>query len=211
LVNLLRRQDDSLHQPHIIALPAVALAAAPAVAGTAIMITDANGVVYSGKTMEYAAPIPLEMTYMPAGTGIVSLAPDGSDGARFITKYAIFGGAMPASGLPGARQGAMIEAINDQGLSVSTNQLNGSMTPADLGTDKSKILAASDLANWLLGSFSSVEDAKATLENGSKVPVPGLTPGALQPFSPALLLLHCTSSRFVDELCIRIYRSYRCL
>lgn len=138
-----------------------------ATACTALIITDANGVGYSGKTMEYPAPIPLQMTYMPAGTRIVSFAPDGSDAATFKTRYPVLGGAMPAAILPGAHQGAMIEAINDQGLSLSSNQLTGSRTPDDIGTDTSKLLAATDLANWLLGTFSNVTDAKAALESGA--------------------------------------------
>lgn len=134
---------------------------------TALMITDTNGVGYSGKTMEYPAPIPLAMTYLPAGTRIVSFAPDGSDAVSFETKYPILGGMMPAAALPGAHQGAMIEAINDHGLSLSSNQLTGSRTPDDIGTDKTRLLAATDLANWLLGNFSNVADAKAALEGGA--------------------------------------------
>lgn len=138
-----------------------------AVACTALMITDTSGVAYSGKTMEYSKPIPLDMTYVPAGTKMTSFAPDGSDGLAFTTKYAILGGSAPVSMIPGARQPMMVEAANDQGLSVSTNQLNESRTPDDIGTDKTKLLAGNDLANWVLGSFSTVAEAKAALMSGN--------------------------------------------
>ena len=52
--------------------------ASPASACTALMITDANGVAYSGKTMEFSEPLPLAMTYLPAGTAMISLAADGT-------------------------------------------------------------------------------------------------------------------------------------
>lgn len=149
---------------------------------TALMITDIQGVAYSGKTMEYSGPLPMEMTFVPAGTKVVSIAPDGSDGASFTTKYAILGGAMAASYLPGAHQCGMIEAINTEGLSISTNQLNGSVTPSDIGNDNSKIIASSDLASWLLGNFSTVSDAKAALLSGAmkvwlpKIPFSGNLP-----------------------------------
>ena len=153
----------------------MALTAGPASACTALMITDTNGIAYSGKTMEYSSPIPLSMTYMPAGTKVVSLAADGSDGMSFTTKYPVLGGATPLALQPGAHQGMMVEAANDQGLSVSTNQLNGSQTPADFGGDKAMQLAATDLSNWALGSFATVAELKAALASGAmKVWLPKL-------------------------------------
>lgn len=144
----------------------MAATAGPASACTALMIIDANGVAYSGKTMEYSEPIPLAMTYMPAGTKIISLAPDGSDGMTFTTKYPILGGAAPAAMITGGHQAMMIEAANDQGLSVSTNELPATVSPVDVGTDKSKQLAGTDLSNWVLGSFATVAEAKAALTSG---------------------------------------------
>ena len=153
----------------------MALTAGPASACTALMITDTNGIAYSGKTMEYSSPIPLSMTYMPAGTKVVSLAADGSDGMNFTTKYPVLGGATPLALQPGAHQGMMVEAANDQGLSVSTNQLNDSQTPADFGGDKTMQLAATDLSNWALGSFATVAELKAALASGEmKVWLPKL-------------------------------------
>ena len=83
----------------------MAAAAGPASACTALMITDVNGIAYSGKTMEYSTPIPLVMTDMPAGSKRVSLAPDGSDGVSFTTKYPILGGAAPAAMMVTLRAG----------------------------------------------------------------------------------------------------------
>ena len=149
---------------------------------TALMVTDTQGIGYSGKTMEYSGPLPMDMTYVPVGTKIVSIAPDGSDGCTFLTKYAMLGGAMTAANLPGSHQCGMIEAINDKGLSISTNQLNNSRTPDDIGSDKTKLIASSDLAAWLLGNFATVAEAKAALLSGvvkvwlPKIPFAGNVP-----------------------------------
>ena len=46
-----------------------------AFACTALVITDASGAAYNGKTMEFSYPIPLNMEYLPAGTKIRSKTP----------------------------------------------------------------------------------------------------------------------------------------
>jgi len=149
---------------------------------TALMVTDTQGFAYSGKTMEYSGPLPMEMTFVPVGTRITSIAPDRSDGHTFTTKFAFLGGAMAAAYLPGAHQCGMIEATNTEGLSISTNQLNGSRTPDNIGNDKSKLIASSDLGSWLLGNFATVNEAKAALLGGAievwlpKIPFSGNMP-----------------------------------
>lgn len=139
--------------------------AGSALACTALAITDTNGLGYSGKTMEYSQIIPLQMEYIPAGTKMVSLTPSGSDGMAFVTKYAIIGGGMKP--FSNAHQDMMVEAANDQGLSVSSNEMDGSRAPQDIGTDNSKVLAATDMINWILGNHRTVAEVKQALESGN--------------------------------------------
>jgi penicillin V acylase-like amidase (Ntn superfamily) len=61
----------------------------------------------------------------------------------------------------------MVESANNQGLSLSTNEMPGSQSPAGAGSDAAKALAATDLAVYLLGNFKSVAEVKAALEDGS--------------------------------------------
>lgn len=138
--------------------------ASSAQACTALAITDTNGLGYSGKTMEYSQPIPLLMQYIPVGTKMVSLTPSGADGMTFITKYAILGGGMQP--FKQAHQDMMVEAINDQGLSVSSNEMDGSRAPGNIGADNTKILAATDMTNWILGNHRTVAEVKQALESG---------------------------------------------
>jgi choloylglycine hydrolase len=131
---------------------------------TAMVITDADGAAYNGKTMEFSYPIPLNMEYVPAGTKISSKTPTGKTGIEFNTKYPILGLGMLT--FPGANQDTMVEAINNQGLSVSSNEFNDSKGPTALGSDEHKILAATDFAMWILGNFQSVQQVKQALLAG---------------------------------------------
>lgn len=132
---------------------------------TALMITDTKGNAYSGKTMEYAMPLPFEMTYVPVGTKVVSIAPGKKPGLSFETKYPVLG--VSADVGVGSGMNMMVEAANDQGLSVCSNELPGSRSPTGAGADAAKALAATDLAMYLLGNFKSVAEVKQALEGGA--------------------------------------------
>lgn len=149
----------------VLAAAIAASSVSNAIACTAMVITDANGIGYNGKTMEYAQPIPLQMEYIPAGTKMVSMTPSGSDGMTFVTKFAIIGGGMRAT--KASQQDTMVEAMNDQGLSVSSNEMDGSQSPvAGVGSDNGKVLAATDLVNWMLGNHRTVAEVKQALQSG---------------------------------------------
>jgi len=131
---------------------------------TALMITDTKGNAYSGKTMEYAVPLPFEMTYVPAGTKVASVAPGKKPGLSFETKYPVLG--VSADVGVGSGLNMMVESANDQGLSLSTNELPDSQSPTGAGSDAAKALASTDLALYLLGNFKTVAEAKAALQGG---------------------------------------------
>jgi choloylglycine hydrolase len=146
---------------------------------TALMITDKSGKVYSAKTMEYSTNIPSQFTYIPAGTKMVSITPAGKDGLTFNTQYPIIGVASSFIPVANAKQAMVIEAVNNQGLSLSTNELTGSTSPKIANPVDSKTLAVNDLASYLLGNFKTVAEVKQALQSGSvqvwlpKVPFAG--------------------------------------
>jgi len=74
------------------------------------MVTDADGRTYHGRTLEYSSLLPIDMTYFPAGTKVVSSAPSGEAGLTFDTKYPILG--MSFQVVPSAKQVAFAEGIN---------------------------------------------------------------------------------------------------
>ena len=136
-----------------------------AYACTALMITDTKGNAYSAKTMEYAVPMPFAMSYVPAGTKVVSVAPGNKPGLSFETKYPVLG--VGANVGVGSGLNMLAEAANDQGLSVSSNEMPGSQSPTGAGSDAAKAVASTDLALYLLGNFKSVAEVKAALVDGS--------------------------------------------
>ena len=152
----------------LLAILTSALAVPTASACTALMITDKKGNAYSAKTMEYAVPMPFEMSYVPAGTKVVSVAPGKKPGLSFETKYPVLG--VSADVGVGNGINMMVESANNQGLSLSTNELPGSQSPAGAGSDATKALATTDLALYLLGNFKSVAEVKEALQ-GSAVSV----------------------------------------
>ncbi len=162
--------------PLVLALTALLLPPR-AWACTALMITDTKGNAYSGKTMEYASPLPFEVTYVPAGTKVASIAPAKKPGLSFETKYPVLG--VSADVGVGSGMNMMVESANDQGLSLSTNEMPGSQSPTGAGSDAAKALAATDLALYLLGNFKSVAEVKEVLQGGDvsvwlpKVPLVG--------------------------------------
>lgn len=151
-----------------------------AIACTSLVYMDANGNGYHGRTMEYSARVPTDLTYFPAGTKIVSATPAGKQGLTFDTKYAVLGMAGPL--VSGAKQAGFAEGANDQGLSFSMNWLNGTTSPT-VGSNDAKILAVNDLGAWILGNFKTVAEVKAAMASGNTeiwVPVSK----ALDPTSP---------------------------
>jgi penicillin V acylase-like amidase (Ntn superfamily) len=171
------------------ALPVIAallLQAPAAQACTTILVTDTSGRAYHGRTLEYSSLLPMDMTYFPAGTKVISSTPAGNQGLTFDTKYPILG--MSFQVLPSAKQVTFAEGINDQGLSLSANWLTGTDSPT-VGQDDARILAANDLGTWVLGNFKTVAEVKEAMTNGQTeiwVPASPLDPKAPLPLHYAI-------------------------
>ena len=167
-------------------IAALLLQVPAAQACTSIMVTDADGRAYHGRTLEYSSLLPTDMTYFPAGSKVVSSAPSGAEGLTFETKYAILG--MSFKVVPSAKQVTFAEAINDQGISFTANWLTGTDSPT-VGQDEARILAANDLGAWVLGNFKTVAEVKEAMTNDQTefwVPVTKLDPEAPLPLHYAI-------------------------
>jgi choloylglycine hydrolase len=135
-----------------------------AAACTVMLYTDAKGRAYTGRTLEFIGDAPNQMVYFPAGTRIESVTPDGKQGKTFNTKHAIFAVTVKDI-VPNAKQDALHEAINDQGLTITTNSLGGNVGPNVRQTPQDKVLSGLDLGTWALGNFESVAQVKKALDN----------------------------------------------
>ena len=130
---------------------------------TSLLTFDADGKAYLGRGIEYNRPMPTQITYMPAGTAVESLTPDGKQGKAFNTQYPIL--ALVGQSIPEAKYPAIFQGTNDQGLSLGAQTLVHSSSPP-VGNDPSKILSVNDLGTWILGSFKNVPEVKAALLSG---------------------------------------------
>ena len=130
---------------------------------TAIVVTDLKGNAYHARTMEFSFQLPSSLTYFPVGTRIESATPSGNQGLTFNTKYAILGMTIPA--VTTAKQVLVIEGANDQGLSISGNELNNSSAPP-VGANPSIILSGADFGAWILGNFKTVAEVKSAMQDG---------------------------------------------
>lgn len=130
---------------------------------TVLSIRDAKGNIYQGRTNEFAGQQPDSLMYYPAGTHIESMTPEGKPGKTFNTKYGIL--SVTLVGLAAnAKQGTLHEAVNDQGLTITTNALIENNPPVATGP-ADKILSALDVGTWALGNFQNVQQVKQALEN----------------------------------------------
>jgi choloylglycine hydrolase len=130
---------------------------------TVLAYYDANGLIYTGRTLEFVGSSPNQLVYFPAGTRMESFTPAGKQGATFDTKYAIFG--VLVGGVAQAKQGTLHEAMNEHGMSISTNSLGGNTSPDISGVKDSQIVATSDLGVWALGNFKTVAEVKQAIKN----------------------------------------------
>lgn len=139
---------------------------------TVIGINDVKGNLYKARTFEHSSLFPSALTYLPPGTHVVSMTPDGKDGMTFDTKFGILGMILPA--IVGSRQESFVDAMNDQGLSISLPAQNFTKSPPIVTNDPTKILSAADIVHWLLGSCKDVNEVKAALNSDVEFWLPPL-------------------------------------
>jgi choloylglycine hydrolase len=134
-----------------------------AIACTTLVVTDVNGNVYHGRTLEFSDLIDTSLTYFPAATRIQTTTPEGKQGVTFNTKYPILG--MSLSYFSNEKQPSFLQGMNDQGLSFTANALTNS-SAGPIGSDGTKILSAADLASWMLGNYRTTDEVKAAVTSG---------------------------------------------
>ena len=138
-----------------VALTVVAItcvAASTLRACTGITIKPKDGSVIFARTLEFASDLHSEIIVIPRGKEFVGTAPGDKPGLRWKTKYATVGA--NAFGLP-----VVVDGINEQGLHVGLFYFPGfakyqSVKPEDAG----KALAPWEIATYLLGSCSNIQE-----------------------------------------------------
>ena len=88
---------------------------------TSLLTFDADGKAYLGRGIEYSRLMPTQISYMPVGTAVASLTPEGKQGKTFSTQYPIL--AFVGQSIPEAKFPAVFQGANDQGLSFGAQTL----------------------------------------------------------------------------------------
>lgn len=132
---------------------------------TTLLYTDANGKAYVGKSMEFSESEPDHVTYYPAGTYFASETPDGKTGVAFNTKFPILSTSAKKGIIPSNKYETLLDAMNDQGLTLSMQSLGGNVSPNVSQVPQGKIISAADFGAWALGNFTTVAQVKQAIAN----------------------------------------------
>ena len=136
-----------------------------AIACTTLLYTDANGKAYVGKSMEFSAAEPDHLTYYPVGTHFASVTPDAKPGLAFNTKFSILSTSAKKGIIPNDSHETLLDAMNDQGLTLSMQSLGGNKSPDVSRAPQDKIISGADFGAWALGNFTTVAQVKRAIEN----------------------------------------------
>ena len=121
---------------------------------TDFQVKAQDGTVVIGRSMEFALGIDSDVVVIPrSDKTMVSMTPDGKKGISWKPKYGYLG--VDSFG----EKAAILDGMNEAGLSVGFLWFTESKYQEPIGD----WLAVTDLAPWILGNFSSVDEVKRAL------------------------------------------------
>ncbi|EJV4247280.1 linear amide C-N hydrolase [Salmonella enterica] len=131
---------------------------------TTLAITDKQGNIFHGRTLEYMQDLPSWLTYYPAGTSFREKAPRGNEGMSYVSRYPVLA---ITSTITDGDSRDVLEGMNSEGLSFSENMILN----ADLSTvspsDYKKAIPVTSLGQWALARFASVDEVKEAIKEGT--------------------------------------------
>ncbi|EAO6410080.1 linear amide C-N hydrolase [Salmonella enterica] len=142
-------------------LPALFSFSMASEACTTLAISDSQGDIFHGRTLEYMQDLPSWLTYYPAGTTFTKNTPEGKPGLHYSSRYAVLAITSP---ITDGDSRDVLEGMNTAGLSFSENMiLNAELAPVPSAEDK-KALPVTSLGEWALAQFSSVDEVKNAIK-----------------------------------------------
>lgn len=123
---------------------------------TGLKLTAKDGAVVNGRTLEFGVRVDISATVVPREYEFIGTTPRGA-GLRYKAKYA-------AVGAIAFDQVALMDGLNEKGLSVGTFYFPGFASYAEINSEnQSKALSPIEFSNWLLTQFASIEEIKSAL------------------------------------------------
>lgn len=124
---------------------------------TDFLIKAEDGSCVVGRSMEFAAMLPVRVQLFTRGQQTQSIAPNNQKGMEWTNKYAFIGMYIPPLK-------TVVDGFNEKGLSVGALWMPGSQYPDVSAVPPNTIVYFTDLVGWLLGNFATVDEARAGLE-----------------------------------------------
>ena len=162
----------------LIAVAVTALGISTASACTGCQIKTGDNAVINGRTVEFGVLIDTSIAVVPRGhkfTGMTTLG----DGKKWTAKYA-------SAGMIIADYDVIVDGMNEKGLVCANFYFPGyakySVTTKE---NQSISMSSTDIVQWILSMFETVDEVKKALENNEVAISPVLTPGfppQVQPF-----------------------------
>ncbi|MCT4645964.1 MAG: choloylglycine hydrolase family protein [Carboxylicivirga sp.] len=145
--------------------------ATEALACTGIRLIAKNGDVVYGRSMEWGAfDLNSRVAIVPRGYTFTGLTPDGQNGMKYTTKFGFVG-------LDMLHKDLIADGMNEKGLSIGLFYHPGYAVYPEYTKENAKnSISSQELPNYILGSFSTIEEVKEGLP---KVMVVGVVEEAL--------------------------------
>ncbi len=127
---------------------------------TGIRLLAENGDVIFARTMEWGAfELHSRITVIPPGYTFTALTPDGPNGKKYTTKYGIIG-------LDIVNKNILADGMNEKGLTVGMlyHPRFAEYTPYNKSNAKNSV-SAQELTNYILASFTTIEEVKEGIKN----------------------------------------------
>ncbi|MBN2224536.1 MAG: choloylglycine hydrolase family protein [Deltaproteobacteria bacterium] len=131
----------------------------PAYSCTVFRLKATDGTIIVGRSMEFALDLKYDIIVVPRNKAYVSPAPDGKEGLSWKTRYGYVG--VASFGL----DYGLSDGMNEKGLAVGILWFESDMKWQDVAPGEEKsALSMVMVGDWILGSFTSVEDVKREVQ-----------------------------------------------
>ncbi|MBP7074219.1 MAG: choloylglycine hydrolase family protein [Rhabdochlamydiaceae bacterium] len=123
---------------------------------TDLVIQTQDGAYINGRSLEFALPLKSKITLNPRGMKNQSKAPNNEKGLSWTSKYGYLS-------IDVLDEGLTTDGINEAGLSVGVLWFPGVEYPQPPSGLGSNAIVLQDVADWLLGNFSTTAEARTSL------------------------------------------------
>jgi len=137
---------------------------------TGIRLSNLDGSVVHGRTVEFGIPIEMEIAFVPRGHRFVGMTPKG-EGLSWTAKYAA-GGVVCFGNL------GIMDGVNEKGLTAAAFYFPtfAEYTPTT-AENRDRSMSPVDFSNWILTNFATVAEVRAAIEADEVAVAPTIVPG----------------------------------